>query len=170
MVTYDGVKMKIADSIEDDIVDFVADFQLGDYFETARWEEETQTTSVSREVEGEMRRSMIRRAGAAAMVYAMNEGTSAIQKQILLNKLKALTGNIKQKMPTSGGVLLQINCQVAATETGSDIKIKNAFISNSGSSYKKLIKKAMTGSEVIAKPLRGYHWEYLLVWVTPHKN
>jgi type VI secretion system VgrG family protein len=170
VVTYDGVKMKIADSIEDDIVDFVADFQLGDYFETARWEEETQTTSVSREVEGEMRRSMIRRAGAAVGIYALNESQVIAHKKILIRMLNNLKPNIESKMPSKGGILARTSYQVSFSDTGTSLLDGNTKIIGEGAQYKPMIKKFMTGPSAQPTPRKGYHWEYLFVWILPRKN
>ncbi len=159
IVNTDGVRYHLTDSF--DFSDYMGDFNLGDFFEEERW--------LPKEDEGigSFSRGQIIKVGAAGTAAGAAVFTNSLAlKKGLINAVQGLFPNIKTQAPSTGGLLLQANYQVAETEVGSDARLNNIFIIGPGTDYNAMIKQAISQPAAIAAPINNmYHWEYLYIWV-----
>ncbi len=141
------------------ILDSIANIDLGEYFEEDRWEEDPEEGGISNA--GRPKAATVTIIAAAA-----NEANQISMRQELISKIKLLHPITKSHITTSAGELLKAVYNVYDAEVYSarlyDINPIGIY---KDPDYQFEIKKIMTGPSLVQTPKNGYHWESLFIWV-----
>lgn len=178
IVNYEGFKELLAFSLSGALEDALVDFNLKDGFEENRWEmAQNSASEINNEYQegisedGEFNKEAMEKAGASGIaVNVINFVYKEGLKHQLIKSIDEIKPKIIAMMPTHGGVLIQAGYLLFDDGNSQRLALQYVTPISSGTSYRPLIKKAMTGPFIESKPPLMAHWEFLFIWVVKDQS